>query len=416
MHDFKNFFNRLFKTPMLIVFFIICIVLLPSAINLRSIAFRAGIVVALGIDINEEEKYILDAVITIPSLSEDLNENNKIISSSGISLIDALGNMNLVFGRAIRLGHVRFVVIGKNLAQKNVAMAIDGIIRTNKIRDSVQLVMCEDNVHELFNIGIQLKNKTGIRLSDIICHTESYSTTSFDSNVDAFYKGFFSKSGISKLNSISLTDNFALGVSPMPDAKQNGENMGGLAKPNGQSGNEQSNKYISNIGKMAIFKDGKLQTILSGNLSASANWVNSSYLPKKLVVDVGMDQISKICYEVLNKSVVTEAFFLKGIPMYYCKINLTIDINEILNTNSQIISKNSDVITDEVKSDIGKVFRKQVASAVEFIKTSKLDIMDINNYFYLNVYDEYNNYIKTKSYDEFLEDVQISVDVNIKII
>ncbi|MBO7527365.1 MAG: hypothetical protein J6T74_05640 [Clostridia bacterium] len=415
MQDVKDYIKRLFKVPMLIVFFIICIVLLPSAINLRSIAFRAGIVVALGIDMVQDNKYILDAVITIPSLSEDLNENNKIITSTGTTISDALGNMNLVFGRAIRLGHVRFIVIGQALSNSNVAVAIDGVIRTNKIRDSVQLLMCESSVHELFNAGIELKNKTGIRLSDIVCHLEDYSTTSFDSNVDSFYKGYFSKTKISKLNSLSLVEDYTQGISTSPQ-----EACGQNANGNKQSNNQQTGgKYISNVGKMAIYKDGQLQDILSEELVTAMSWINGASLPKKLVVDfMGFLNISKICYEVLSKSVVTEAFFLKGVPIYCCKINLTIDINEIISENPDIVSKSdyNNVIEEENKTLIGRQIRKQIGQALDYSKKTKLDIMDINNYFYLNVLDEYNRYMEHKSCEEFLEDIQLNVDVNIKII
>ena len=416
MQDVKMFFKKVFKVPILLVFIIICITLLPSAINLRSIAFRAAIVVALGIDIDDNNNYVIDAVITIPSISDNLNENNKIISSKGTSIVDALGNMNLVFGHAIRLGHTRFIVIGNKLSMQNVALAIDGIIRTNKIRDSVQLLMCEDSVHELFNIGIELKSKTGIRISDIICHTESYSTTSFDSNVDSFYKGYFSASKISKLNSLNLTDDYTIGITPMIDAKDGGGLNSGDSQGNQFSG-EQKNKFISNMGRTAIYKEGKLIDVLSSELASASNWTNGSYMQKKLLVNIeNIEHITKICYDILDKSVIMEAFFLKNVPMYCVKINLTLDVNEIINKDSEIISKNSNIIEERIKADIGREVRNQVGMAVNYSKTKKLDILGINNYFNLNLFDEYNNFLKNKTPEEFLEEVQINIDVNVKII
>ena len=411
MQNFKIFFKNFFKVPMLVVFFVICFVFLPSAINLRSIAFRTAIVVALGIDIDDNDRYLLDAVIAIPSITDDLNENNKIISSSGESVIDALCNMNLIFGKAIRLGHVRFVVIGNKLSNKNVANAIDGIIRTNKIRDSVQLIMCESDVHELFNVGIELKNKTGLRLSDIVCHMENYSTTSFNSNVDGFYKGYFSKSKISKLNCLTITDQYNKGIS----FSNQEEGAGG--QDNNEYKQNSKNKYISNIGKIAIYKDGVLKDVLTSELGLYSNWTNGANLPKKLIANVtSTEHISKICCEVLGKSVTQEAFFLNGVPMYCCKINLTIDINEIINNDSQVVSKNFNIISEEIKSDIGREIRSQIGEILKYSKQTKLDVLGLNDYFFLNVYDEYNNYIKTKTTDNFLDDVQLNADINIKII
>ena len=77
MQDIKDFIKRFFRTPMLLIFALICLVLLPQAINRRSIAFRTGIVVALGIDLDEDDMTVLDAVITVPSFDDTLTESDK---------------------------------------------------------------------------------------------------------------------------------------------------------------------------------------------------------------------------------------------------------------------------------------------------------------------------------------------------
>lgn len=412
MQDLNLYLKRIFKTPILLVFFLICIVFLPSAINLRSVAFRTGIVVGLGIDTNENKEYILDAIITVPSVTDNLTENNKIVSSSGSTILEALGNMNLVFGRAIRLGHVRYILIGSNLAKTNVANAIDGIIRTNKVRDSVQLLVCGSNVHKMLQVGVELKNKTGIRLSDIICHQEQYSTTSFDSNVDSFYKGFFGKSKISKLNYVSIKDDFTIGVAPIENTQN--ENSGGGGET---SQTNKKTKYISNLGEMAIFKDGIMQMVLDEKMSESINWLNQSYLPKKLVVEVeDIDTINTIGFEILDKNLKMETFFIKNVPIIYYKINLTIDINEIINSDSEVVPKSNDIVRDIIKTSTGRTIRKSIGVALDFARQTGLDVFGFNDIFYLYQHDKYLEYCKSGHSEDFLENVQLNVDLNIKII
>lgn len=417
MHDIKTFFKRIYRAPMLLVFGLICVTLLPTAINLRSLAFRSGIVVAMGVDINEDGNYILDAMITIPSIDDSLSENNKLLTSTGISFIDALSNMSVIFGKTLKLGHIRYIMVGYKISEKNLALAIDGIIRTNKVRDSVQLIVCEDEVHDVFNVAIELKNKTGIKLSDIICHLEESSTTALDSNVDSFYKGYFSVSGISKLNSISLTGIYSQGISISNDSLS--VNTGGNNTGNGGNALDgDSKKYISNIGRIAVFKNGVIQEILPKDISFAIYWLDSSYIPQKLIVETAsVDNVDAICFEVLSKSVKFESFFLHGVPMLCTKINLTIDIDEIINRESGVVSKNQNLVKNGVKSDIGREIRKLVGNALNYSKSNKLDIMNINEIFYLLNNREYMEYLQTGVLSEdFLDDVQLNIDLNIKIV
>ena len=416
MYNIKIFFKRMFKTPMLLVFGVICITLLPQAINLRSLAFRSGVVVALGIDIDAEKNFILDAIITIPSIDDSLSENNKLLSASGTSVIDAISNISVIFGKTLKLGHIRYIMVGYNISNQNLALAIDGIIRTNKVRDSVQLIVCEDGVHDIFNEAIDLKNKTGIRLSDIICHIEESSTTAIDSNVDSFYKGYFSASGISRLNCISLTDDHTQGMS----ASNNSTNVnnGGVNNQSNTGVQNNNKKYISNLGKIAVFKDGIIQKILPQNISFATYWVDSAYIPQKLVVETtSVNNVDAICFEVLSKSVRFESFFLHGVPILCAKINTTIDVEEIINGQNGIVSKNQNLVGNGVKGDIERKIRKIVGEAFNYSKENKLDIMSVNEIFYLGNNNEYMEFLKTGlTTEDFLENVQLNIDLNIKIV
>ena len=416
---------------LLIVFTIICFMFLPKAINMRSAVFRSAIVVAFGIDTNENDDFVINAAVNVSATAESLSENTKLISATGKSVSDAISTLAIQFGRPIRFGHTRFVLIGNNLAKQNVAVALDGIIRTNKMRDTVQLIMCDAPVEDMLNVGIEIKNKTGIKMSEIITYQSKFSTTTMDSNVDSFYKGYFSSSGISKLNCIRLTDDFSKGITPdaaLGEIKasegegQSSQSAGGSSagsdETSGQS-NKRTKKYLSNTGEVAVFKDGVLQSIIQDDVVGGTYWINSAHFPQKLSVNVSNKYLndSKIHFYVLEKTVSKEVFFYKNIPMVSAKINVTLGIDEIINKDNKITPLSTDVVDQDVKCSIGREIRRQTGEALIYGKENDLDVLELNEIFYLNKYKEYKNYLdQGHSTIDFIKNAQVSMEVRVEVI
>lgn len=426
MKQVSKLIKNIFKYPILLIFIIICVFMLPPAINLTSIAFRSAIAVALGIDLNEQDLVELSVAINISSASDSLSENSKVLSATGKTIGDAFTNLNLMFGRSVKLGQVRFVMIGKKISQQNMGKLLDRLVRTSKIRNTVQLVYCPDKITDMFNVGTQLKSATGIKLSEIVCHQQNDSTTSIKSNIDSFYKGYYSPSGISKLNTISISSDYTQGISASSDTgNSNGasgeENSGGESAEGGTSGSQDnvSKKFISNKGKIAIYKDGVLKSVLNEDLSNGINWLSNDYNPKDLLVEVkGSNTISdaSVNFDILNKKVNIETFFYKNIPFLATQIILSLDIDEII-SNKEQIKLNYDIIDDKVKSSIGDTIRRQVSEASKYGKNTNLDLFELNDIFYQRNYNDYKKYLEEgKTEYSIIEDTQISVDVEVKIV
>lgn len=441
-----NLLKRIIKSPILLIFALVCAFLLPSAINRSSIAFRSAIALALGIDMNEQDEVVLYTAISVPATNESLTENSKIMVSSGRTLSDAFANLRLMYGRDIKLGHTRFVMIGSKISQNNVTSMLDSLIRTNRIRNVVQLIYCPSDIGDMFNVGVKINSATGIKLSDIISHQQNASTTYVNSNIDSFYKGYFSESKISKINAVLLTPDATQGISSNVNESessdsQSGESSGseqvtkqensaenGGVEKTGQSQGDTKPEssessvqdlHISNRGRLAIFEDGVLKTVLSEDVSRGVNWLLQDYNPKELLVEV--DNVkrlgkAKMGFDILSKRVQIESFFHKGIPFVSAKIIISLDLDEIIADEKNIEISHS-IIDDNVKSDIGREIRKQIASAVKVSKEQKLDIFDLNDIFNQNNHKEYNNYIKQgNSIYDLVENTQIVAEVEIKII
>lgn len=444
MNQLKLLAKNIIKSPVLLVFVIICALLLPTSINTMSVAFRSAIALAVGIDINAQDEVELLVAINVSSTTESLVENSKVLSATGKTIGDAFTNLNTMFGRSVKLQHTRFVMIGKRVAEQNLSQVLDRLVRTSKMRNTVQLVFCPDSIVDMFSIGTQLKKTTGIKLNEIVCYLQNDSTTSVNSNIDAFYKGYYNPSKISKLNLISLSDDYTQGVSATTDvgasssseaggegsgggsASQNGssgsggENSGGSSSSGNSGGEgEPSKKFVSNRGELAIFKEGKLVKTLNKELSNGINWLSTDYNPKDLFVRVPKANILKnatINFDILSKKVAIETFFYKNIPFLSAQIVISLDIDEII-SDDRIIELKYDVMDDNVKTAIGGTIREQISTAFKLGKNENLDLFELNNIFYQKNYKDYINYLKNgHNEQDILQNTQISVDISIKIV
>lgn len=441
-----NLLKRIIKTPMLLVFVLVCVFLLPTAINMSSIAFRSAIALALGIDVNENNEVILYTAISVPATNESLSENSKIMVSSGATLSDAFANLRLMYGRAVRLGHVRFVLIGNRISNQNVTSMLDSLIRTNRIRNVVQLIYCPSDIGDMFNVGVKINSATGIKLSDIISHQQNASTTYVNSNIDAFYKGYFSESKISKINAVLLTPDATQGISSNVNEseskdKQAGQSSGseqitkqenssekGGVEQTGQSQGDTlpetsdtsvQDLHISNRGRLAIYEDGTFKTLLTEDVSRGVNWLSQDFNPKELLVSVdNVEQLGNVQmgFDIMSKRVNMETFFYKGVPFVSAKVIISLDLDEII-SNEENPEISHEIVDDNVKSSIGREIRRQIAGAVKQSKQLKLDFFEINDIFNKNNHKEYIEYIKQgNSIYDFLEKAQIVAEIEIKII
>lgn len=429
MKELKNMLKNIFKSPIILVFVLICAFMLPNSINTMSIAFRSAIAVAIGIDKNTENKIVLQVAINVSSGADSLAENSKVLSATGDTVGEAFTSLNLMFGRSVKLGHTRFVMIGSKISAENVSVFIDRLIRTNKIRNTVQLVYCPNNIDEMFNMGVKLKSVTGIKLSDIVCHQQTNSTTSISSNIDSFFKGYLSPSGISKINMISISEDYTQGVSTTSDVGSSSSSdggsevgaSGGESAEGGTSSSESdvSNKFISNRGKIAIYSSGILQTVLDEELSSGVNWLSKDYIPQDLLVKVdnsGKLKNSIINFDILNKNVELETFFFKNIPIMSAKILVSLSIDEIISENGNKVPLSYDMIDEGVKNSIGRTIRNKISKVSAKAKNSKLDLFEINNIFYKSNYYEYTKRLQEgMKKEDFIENTQISVDIEINI-
>lgn len=428
MKQLKNIAKNFFKSPVIVVFMIVAIFMLPTAINTTSIAFRSAIAVAVGIDLDDAGDVELSVAINISSSSESMVENSKVISSTGKTLSEAFANLNTLFGRSIKLGHTRFVIIGEKISKSNVTKQLDRLIRTDKMRSTVQLVYCPDSISEIFDVGMQLKSSTSIKLSNIVCHQQTDSTTSLNSNIDAFYKGYFRPSGISKINMVSISEDFTEGISASSNSGASSGTEGSKDSGGGESSaggtsnvsSDVSGKFISNKGDIAIYENGTLKIVLTDEQSTGVNWLSTDYNPKDLFVSVGQTKLfssATIGFDILGKSVDYESFFYKGIPFVCANILLTLDIDEIITSEGKNVDVNEDVVDDSIKSEIGKTIREQIANISQLGKESKLDLFELNNIFYQNNYKEYQNYLSQgHTKQDIIENTQLSADIEIKII
>jgi spore germination protein KC len=112
-----------------------------------------AIVLASGVDLTPEGKYLVTAQILNPK--EESSSNNKakmkleqngsldivVFSALGDTPQDAWNNMSTELGKTLFFAHSKFVVVGKNLAEAGLALVIDSSLRNPTTRPDYPLLV-----------------------------------------------------------------------------------------------------------------------------------------------------------------------------------------------------------------------------------------------------------------------------------
>ncbi|AKL96829.1 spore germination protein KC [Clostridium aceticum] len=162
------------------IIFIMLLLLLTGCWNQREIN-DLGIVIAMGIDIVEEDNIALTVQMVMPRmLDKDSGKENAIVSytETGLTLFEALRKINLVSSNKPYIGHIQLVVFGESLVEKNLQHAVDFLERDHEFRTQALAVVTKGmSAKELLEIGSLMELLPAVHIVDIIQNTEHTGTS-----------------------------------------------------------------------------------------------------------------------------------------------------------------------------------------------------------------------------------------------
>lgn len=404
----KKYLLQLFKTPMLLVFLIICLIFAIPAVGQTAEINRYSIATVLSIDFDDETDEVLLSLLTFTPVAEQtFTENYKVVSSKGRSVSEALDFAGLNIGREIGLSHTKLVVLNKGLLDKDVSLYLDYLARNKFLGSETRLVVAESSTKEVLEAVQKLDSESSIKLSEVLSFNEDYIYAS-EASFQSFFKGMFGPTKVSLVPMISLSD----------------ENEG-LAVSGEATGNEDSNtdlkevvKEIENKGKTAVFKDGKLNTILEGLDIKKINLINGNFSTGSVVLEHFSDENfddAKLTFEILDKDIRSKVIFQNNVPIIMMNGNCTVSLSEV-QTKDGVVKKNVEFtgISNSVKNALEIKFKELISQGIEIMRDHKIDVIDFYTMMSNSNHKAFEKFLSTlEDKDDYLNSIVFKIGANI---
>lgn len=404
----KKYLLQLFKTPMLLVFLIICLIFAIPAVGQTAEINRYSIDTVLGIDFDDETDEVLVSLLTFTPVAEQtFTENYKVVTSKGRSVSEALDFAGLNIGREIGLSHTKLVVLNKGLLDKDVSLYLDYLARNKFLGSETRLVVAESSTKEVLEAVQKLDSESSIKLSEVLSFNEDYIYAS-EASFQSFFKGMFGPTKVSLVPMISLR----------------GENEG-LEVSGEATGSEDSNtdpkevvKEIENKGKTVVFKDGKLNTILEGLDIKKINLINGNFSTGSVVLEHFSDENfddAKLTFEILDKDIRSKVIFQNNVPIILMNGNCTVSLSEV-QTKDGVVKKNVEFtgISNSVKNALEIKFKELISQGIEIMRDHKIDVIDFYTMMSNSNHKAFEKFLSTlEDQDDYLNSIVFKIGTNI---
>lgn len=404
----KKYLLQLFKTPMLLVFLIICLIFAIPAVGQTAEINRYSIDTVLGIDFDDETDEVLVSLLTFTPVAEQtFTENYKVVTSKGRSVSEALDFAGLNIGREIGLSHTKLVVLNKGLLDKDVSLYLDYLARNKFLGSETRLVVAESSTKEVLEAVQKLDSESSIKLSEVLSFNEDYIYAS-EASFQSFFKGMFGPTKVSLVPMISLR----------------GENEG-LEVSGEATGSEGSNtdtkevvKEIENKGKTVVFKDGKLNTILEGLDIKKINLINGNFSTGSVVLEHFSDENfddAKLTFEILDKDIRSKVIFQNNVPIILMNGNCTVSLSEV-QTKDGVVKKNVEFtgISNSVKNALEIKFKELISQGIEIMRDHKIDVIDFYTMMSNSNHKAFEKFLSTlEDQDDYLNSIVFKIGANI---
>lgn len=404
----KKYLSQLFKTPMLLVFLIICLIFAIPAVGQTAEINRYSIDTVLGIDFDDETDEVLVSLLTFTPVAEQtFTENYKVVTSKGRSVSEALDFAGLNIGREIGLSHTKLVVLNKGLLDKDVSLYLDYLARNKFLGSETRLVVAESSTKEVLEAVQKLDSESSIKLSEVLSFNEDYIYAS-EASFQSFFKGMFGPTKVSLVPMISLR----------------GENEG-LEVSGEATGSEGSNtdtkevvKEIENKGKTVVFKDGKLNTILEGLDIKKINLINGNFSTGSVVLEHFSDENfddAKLTFEILDKDIRSKVIFQNNVPIILMNGNCTVSLSEV-QTKDGVVKKNVEFtgISNSVKNALEIKFKELISQGIEIMRDHKIDVIDFYTMMSNSNHKAFEKFLSTlEDQDDYLNSIVFKIGANI---
>lgn len=341
-------------TVIIMLAFVIFGKMIPSEeLTVRSMA------VGLGIDVTEDNKYIVTAQILSSNGSQTMGNGTRVVRGQGESLTDALQEITEITSKTLTVTHCNVLVLGKSVFINNAfEYVIYMLIKSTYLSDSIYVFGYDGNTYDVFSQKTAFGDNASLYVQGLVSQHGTMNDISYQM-LSQCAVGYYSKSGINWMPYLKKIPV----ASKIPSSDEFEEV-------------KDTDDYVFDLTSIVMLKKGKIVGVFDKNGTKAVNYITSK-------VEKGSEEFvltdKKIGYYV-NDSDIKLEFDEKKMAVD-AKLTLFTTVKSIMVTNGDGYPLGTSASEDEIK-ECAKILQGRIYDFYEKLKENNLDAFNFQQGFF----------------------------------
>ncbi|MGN1103660.1 MAG: Ger(x)C family spore germination C-terminal domain-containing protein [Candidatus Coproplasma sp.] len=272
----ESFFKRLSGMFIALLIIVLSALFFTNDFGLVDLR-KTSVIIGVGIDFEGDDELVLTAQLAVPMPAEN-GENTQFtcVTGRGISVAEALNDVNVKTGFYPKLVFCKLIIIGESCFDKDINSRLNYFFSNEYSGLTPKIAACKGKAGDLFSMQLPYGDSVTDSLDRLLSDEAIKSANVSAANLNKFGQGYYSKSGASYMPYIEVSG----GEGEQGQAEGQGESGQGDSQAQGAKSGKEVEFFC---GKTAVFNRGKLAGILSEQQAFAFNLLNGdirrTYVP-----------------------------------------------------------------------------------------------------------------------------------------
>ena len=369
----QKLFNFFKKNPFILILALILVFFTPQSLFSPGENRERAIVIAIGLDKNEDE-YEISFLTFIPTPNQEFKQTNSVVSGIGSSISEALLDAQLTLGKDIGLSHAKTTIVSEKMLENDISPSLDYLSRVASLPENTVFVCTNSSAKDLLKATSSLEENLGLKLDQLISYNANEVYVS-DTSLEAFYQGYYSEERASIIGYLEYVEE---------ENSQSQSASGGASDVEGDSANQKDKASQSLSSSQTEGTQGEKKE--RGSINGKSQILNNGEALDCIKINqvkTEDDKTVDMVFEVKNKNVNIATKIQNKIPIFIADVNLGLKLTEI-DTKGQEVKSNTQFteINQEIASKIESKIKIEFSQMLQILRENKADVINVYDTFF----------------------------------
>lgn len=354
---------------------------------------KTAIILAAGIDRNDEKGYTLTAQIAVPKGVDRTTGGTSSVEfvAEGETIADCVSDIYCKTGWVPKFVFCNLIVLGEETAKENVFDALDFFLRNDYMSDGCFVATCQGSARDLLSSESAIDDTSSMAIAKLFSDANVKSGKAMKMSLREFSIGYYGVTGSGYMPYIVQHD------------QETNDSSGGGSGADQGGGEQQKKQKIYCAERTALFSKGKQVALLGPDETFALGLLKSNIFTGYLLTEEDGKPVSLTVLD--DKGDVS--LDTKGAPKVSVKLNLTVRLfNRSIPAEINDVARNE--VTEKVLENAKKSVEETVKSVFETSRGSGCDLFKLNQTLYRSSAKKYEEWK-----DTLLPAVPVEYDISV---